>query len=98
MTRYISRVLRPWSGQLSSTPGKGVKKAISGVAGKLKKAVKTPSKAASGKPGTSTPGPVPRRLLTGGGGGIAEAMSRSRFGTLPAAPEAAALQWYIATP
>ena len=49
MTRYISRVLRPWSGQLSSTPGKGVKKAISGVAGKLKKAVKTPSKAASGK-------------------------------------------------
>ena len=55
MTRYISRVLRPWSGQLSGTPGKSVKTAISGVAGKLKKAVKTPSKAASGKQKTLAP-------------------------------------------
>ena len=37
MTRYISRVLRPWSGQLSSAPGKGVKTAIGSAAGKLKK-------------------------------------------------------------
>ena len=57
MTRYISRVLRPWSGQLSSTPGKGVKTAISSVAGKLKKAVKAPSKATSGKQKSLAPPP-----------------------------------------
>lgn len=62
MTRYISRVLRPWSSQLSGTPGKSVKAAMSSVAGKLKKAVKTPSKATSGKQKSLAP-PAPHLQL-----------------------------------
>ena len=62
MTRYISRVLRPWSGQLSGAPGKSVKTAISSVAGKLKKAVKKPTKAASGKQKSLAPPPLHLQL------------------------------------
>lgn len=50
MTRYVSRALRPWSGQLGA-PGKGAKAAaaISSVADKLKKAVGKSSNATKAK-------------------------------------------------
>ena len=51
MTRYVSRALRPWSGQLGADLShKSVRTAVSQAAEKVKKAVGKSSNATAGKP------------------------------------------------
>lgn len=64
MTRYVSRALRPWSGQLGSPPA-SMKAAITGVANKMKKVVRRGENATAAKQKALKPALPHLHLSTG---------------------------------